>query len=158
MVRRSEKPGPIVRGLRSEVRMINNMRRFEDAIIWQRSRVLVKEIYRCFSSCRDYGFKDQIQRATVSVMNNIAEGFERKGDREMVRYFIIALGSLGETRSMLYTAEDLNYLSHEVSAKLRNDSWEIRGLMLKFMQYLKRPSPSSDLRTEPFGPSDGSNQ
>jgi len=134
------------------------MKRFEDAVVWRRGRVLVKEVYQAFFTNRDYGFKDQIQRAAVSVMNNIAEGFERKGDKELLRYFVISLGSLGELRSMLYTAEDLHYLSHEAAVKLRDDCWEIRGLILKFMQYLKSPGPSSDHRTEPSGPSDRPNQ
>lgn len=80
--------------------------RFEDIISWQKSRILVNEIYSLFKECRDYGFRDQIQRAAVSIMNNIAEGFDRMGDKEF-RYFLkIALGSCGELRSMLYLAAD----------------------------------------------------
>lgn len=85
--------------------------KFEDIIVWQESRVIVSDIYSTFSSCRDFGFRDQIQRAAVSIMNNIAEGFERKGDREFKRFLFIAKGSCGEVRSMLYLSLDLGYIN-----------------------------------------------
>ena len=108
------------------------MQRFEDIIAWQKSRELVKLVYCSFSRCRDYGFRDQIQRAVLSIMNIIAEGFERKGDKELIRFLNIALGSCGEVRSMLYTAEDLNYLSPEQAQNLRLLSQEVRKITLGF--------------------------
>ena len=87
------------------------MKRFEDSIAWQKSKLLSLEIYRTFAELRDYGFKDQIQRASVSTMNNIAEGFERKGDIEFRRFLYIAKGSAGEVRSMLILGLDLGYVS-----------------------------------------------
>ena len=63
------------------------IKKFEDAIVWQKAGKLTVGIYRLFSSCRDYSFKDQIQRASVSIMNNVAEGFERRTDKEFI-YFI----------------------------------------------------------------------
>jgi len=84
--------------------------KFEDIIVWQESRILVFDVYNTFKTCRDFAFKDQIQRATISVMNNIAEGFERKGDKEFKRFLYIAKGSCGEVRSMLYAAMDLKYI------------------------------------------------
>lgn len=110
---------------------------------------MVRDVYKTLHENRDYGFRDQIQRSALSVMNNIAEGFERKGDKELLRFFIISLGSLGELRSMLYTAEDLHYLSHEVADKMRCECWEIRGLIIRFMDYLRRPN-SSDVRPSSF--------
>jgi four helix bundle protein len=56
--------------------------KFEEIIAWQKARELTLSCYRCFSSCKDYSFRDQIQRACVSIMNNIAEGFERRGNKE----------------------------------------------------------------------------
>ncbi len=87
--------------------------RFEDILSWQKSKQLTIEIYRIFSQSRDYSFRDQIQRATVSIMNNIAEGFERKGNKEFKNFLFIAKGSCGEVRSMLILASELNYISKE---------------------------------------------
>lgn len=83
---------------------------FEDFKIWQEARLLVKEIYSCTSQVKDYGFNDQIQRAAVSVMNNIAEGTESGSDLMFKRFLLIAKGSCGEVRNMLYIAADLNYI------------------------------------------------
>jgi four helix bundle protein len=74
---------------------------------------------------RDYGFKDQIQRASVSGMNNIAEGFERKSNAEFRQFLYIAKGSCGEVRSMLYLAKELNYLSESEFNSLLNNLLEI---------------------------------
>ena len=84
--------------------------KFEDIIIWQESRNFVSDIYSTFRFCRDFNFKDQIQRAVISIMNNVAEGFERRGDKEFKRFLYIAKGSCGEVRSMLYAALDLKYI------------------------------------------------
>jgi len=88
-------------------------KRFEDLWIWQHARELVKEIYKDFGSgtgSKDFGFRDQIQRAGVSIMNNIAEGFERSTDAEFARFLDVAKGSCGEVRSLYHTAEDLDYV------------------------------------------------
>jgi len=84
--------------------------RFEDIIAWQKGKELTLLVYRAFSSNKDFAFRDQIQRASVSVMNNIAEGFERKGAKEYARFLYIAKGSAGEVRSMLYLAKELGYI------------------------------------------------
>ena len=87
---------------------------FEDLTIWQDARQLLKEIYSIFMikglAQRDYGFRDQLQRAALSVMNNIAEGFERSSKADFARFLDIAKGSCGEVRSMLYVANDLGYI------------------------------------------------
>jgi len=85
--------------------------RFEDIIAWQESKELVFLIYKVFRDNRDFSFKDQIQRAAISVMNNIAEGFERSGDKEFRKFLYIAKGSCGEVRSMLYLAINFKYIS-----------------------------------------------
>jgi four helix bundle protein len=87
--------------------------RFEDLQIWQKARELTRMVYdvttrRAFA--RDFGLRDQIQRAAVSVMSNIAEGFERGSDAEFGRFLLIAKGSCGEVRSQLYVACDQGYL------------------------------------------------
>ena len=87
--------------------------RFEDIIAWQKAQALASSIYSVFSSCKDYGFKDQIQRASISVMNNISEGFERETNNDFKHFLFIAKGSCGEVRSMLYIAKTLNYINKE---------------------------------------------
>ncbi len=111
---------------------------FEELIIWQEARRLCTRIYADFKRIRDYGFNDQIQRASVSIMNNIAEGFDRskitKDNKQFISFLNIASGSCGEVKSMLYLAQDLNYLSPEEAEKLRSDcisiSAKITGLVL----------------------------
>jgi len=82
--------------------------RFEDIIAWQKAKELTAKIYELFAESKDFGFNNQIQRASVSVMNNIAEGFERRSNNEFRQFLFIAKGSCGEVRSMLYLAKELN--------------------------------------------------
>lgn len=107
--------------------------KFEDIIAWQKAQDLCVEIYLVFQNSNDFGFKNQIQRASVSISNNIAEGFDRMGDKEFVWFLYIALGSCSEVKSMLYLSNKLNYLSKDQSEELINKSNEvgkiIRGLI-----------------------------
>lgn len=84
---------------------------FENLYIGNESRVLINSIYKIMRNCKDYGFKDQIQRAAVSIMNNIAEGYESGTDAKFINFLNIARGSCGEVRSMLYLCEDLGFCS-----------------------------------------------
>ena len=100
-------------------------RRFENLFVWQEARALVNSIYTIIDGCRDFGFKDQIQRATVSIMNNIAEGAESGPDIKY-RYFLnVARGSCSEVRSMLYLCEDLNLCTKEYAAQLRDKARQL---------------------------------
>jgi four helix bundle protein len=100
------------------------IQRFEDLVIWQEARHLCSEIYAAFKQNRDDSFKDQIQRAAVSIMNNIAEGFDRnklsKDNKQFISFLNISNGSCGEVKSMLYLAQDLHYLSVEQAEYFRN--------------------------------------
>jgi four helix bundle protein len=87
--------------------------RFEDIIAWQKSKELTLLVYKSFDSSKDFGFRDQIQRASVSVMNNIAEGFERKTNNEFKHFCFMAKGSCAEVRSMIILARDLEKISPE---------------------------------------------
>lgn len=111
--------------------------KFEDIQAWQKARDSSLLIYKLFTNNKDYGFRDQIQRATVSIMNNIAEGFERKGDKEFARFLYMAKGSCGETRSMLYLASDLKYISEKDFRKLHNESMEISKMLSGFIKTLR---------------------
>lgn len=85
--------------------------KFEDILTWQKSKVFVLDVYKKFLFCKDYSFKDQILRAAVSIMNNIAEGFEKGTNKDFRKFLFISKGSCGEVRSMLYLALSLNYIS-----------------------------------------------
>ena len=88
--------------------------KFEELIAWQKSRELVAAIYKVTNGkefSRDFGLRDQIQRAAVSIMSNIAEGFERAGRAEFHQFLVIAKGSCAEVRSQLYIALDIGYIS-----------------------------------------------
>lgn len=87
------------------------VKRFEDLLAWKKSRLLVREIYSAFKGVKDSGFKDQIQRASVSVMSNIAEGFESGTKQGFLNYLYIAKASAGEVRAQLYAANDIGYLN-----------------------------------------------
>jgi len=103
--------------------------RFEDIIAWQKAKELSIQIYRLFAESKDFGFNNQIQRASVSVMNNIAEGFERKGNKEFSHFLYIAKGSCGEVRSMLYLAKQLNKISEKDFNTLFTLSEEISKIL-----------------------------
>ncbi|HSP41507.1 MAG TPA: four helix bundle protein [Luteolibacter sp.] len=100
------------------------IKRFEDLRIWQQARAQANAVYDSFGhdtpTGRNFGFRDQIQRCAVSVMNNIAEGFERRSDKDFAHFLNIAKGSNGEVRSMLYLAEDRHYLATEISEEMRS--------------------------------------
>lgn len=85
--------------------------KFEDIIAWRKAGALTFDLYSQFKSSKDFSFRDQICRASVSIMNNIAEGFERNTDKELRQFLYIAKGSCAEVRSMLYIAFKLNYIT-----------------------------------------------
>ena len=114
------------------------MRNFEELRVWQDARVLVNDIYKTMSNCKDFGFKDQLQRAAVSIMNNIAEGSESGSDSLFVRYLKISKASCGEVRSMLFLCEDLQYCSVEASITLRNKTILISSSIQKLIDYLNK--------------------
>jgi four helix bundle protein len=114
--------------------------KFEDLIVWNKSLELTTIVYKNFNNCRDFGFKDQITRSSVSIMNNIAEGFERYGDKEIKRYFFISKASCGELRSMLHLALRLEYISKESYHDLLSLSIEVSKIISGFIKSLKRTS------------------
>jgi len=110
--------------------------RFEDIIAWKKSKELAINIYSCFKLCKDFAFKDQVQRATISISNNIAEGFERQSNKEFSKFLYIAKGSCAEVRSMLYIALELKYIKREDFDKLYLDSNEISKIISGFIKTL----------------------
>ena len=113
---------------------------FEDLDVWQRSRVLAVCVYRDLQTCKDYGFRDQITRAAVSIPSNIAEGAERITRKEFVQFIGYAKGSAGELRTQLMIAADLGYLTENTAAKLINESAQISKMLFGLIQSLKKTS------------------
>ena len=111
--------------------------RFEDLKIWNDARLQVVAVYQMTKDLRDYGFKEQVQRAAISVMNNISEGFERRTSKDFSHFLNIAKASCGEVRSMLYIAEDLNYLNRESATELREKSEKLSKMIASFSRSLK---------------------
>lgn len=116
--------------------------KFEDIQAWQKGRESVKSVYQitsegCFA--KDYSLKDQIRRASISVMSNIAEGFHRQTDKEFIQFLGIARGSASEVQSQLYIALDLKYISEATFRQLYELSEETIRLISGFMRYLRRP-------------------
>jgi len=102
---------------------------FEDILSWQKARVLTISIYNIFKETNDFGFKNQIERASVSIMNNIAEGFERRTNKEFKHFLYVAKGSCAEVRSMLYLAKDLEKIEDSKFKELYDSSVEISKLL-----------------------------
>ena len=115
--------------------------RFEDILSWQKARELTREIYALSKQgefARDFALKDQLRRAAVSFMSNIAEGFERGGDQEFIQFLAIAKGSAGEIRSQLHIAFDQGYLTEPQFQDALTKFSEIGRLLAGFMDYLRQ--------------------
>lgn len=111
---------------------MSNIQYFEDLIAWQKARILTKEIYaitRADEFARDYGLVNQIRRASVSIMSNIAEGFERGGRNEFHQFLVIAKASCAEVRSQLFIAYDVGYLSELDFNRLMNLAREVSRII-----------------------------
>ena len=115
-------------------------KRFEDLDVWQRSRELANLIY-AFSKegtfSRDFGLRDQIRRAAVSIMSNIAEGFDRGSNKEFIHFLTIARGSLAEVKSLSYAGLDIRLLSREQFVTLELRLVRVNGLLNGLIHYLK---------------------
>ena len=117
------------------------VKRFEDLVVWQKARDLSVAIYRSASSgpfARDFGLRDQIRRAAVSVMSNIAEGFGRYSRSELRQYLSIARGSVTEVRSQLYLARELGYLADTEHQSLHELGVEIARMLAAFRASIDR--------------------
>lgn len=115
------------------------IKKFEDIESWKRARSLAKDIYEVTATgkfARDFGLKDQIRRASVSILSNIAEGFERGGDKEFLQFLALAKGSSGEARAQLYVALDQEYISAAQFETLTRAATEVSQLISGFMKHL----------------------
>lgn len=108
--------------------------RFEDVIAWQKVRVLNQVLFTEFGEIRNFSFKDQLFRASLSITNNIAEGFERGGPKELRQFLYIARGSTAEVRSMLHIGLDNAYISPEKETELIILAEEVGRLLTGFIK------------------------
>lgn len=119
---------------------MSTFKSFEEIVSWQKARVLCKEVYLLSSTekfSKDFGLRDQTRRSAISVMANIAEGYERKSDGDFKRFLNISKGSLAEVKSHLYIALDLEYISEEKFNELTSDIEEINKTLYGLINYLK---------------------
>jgi len=110
--------------------------KFEDILAWQKAQALAENIYIALKECRDFSFRDQIQRAVISISNNIAEGYERRSNKELKNFLYIAKGSCGEVRSMLYLANTLGYIEKNKFQELSSQALEISKILSGFIKTL----------------------
>ncbi len=117
--------------------MKSKVEKFEDLNVWQNAIDLSIKIYSIFQPCKDFGFKDQICRASVSVPSNIAEGFERQYNKEFIQYLFIAKGSNGELRTQLYIANQLNCITDSDYADLLEASRKVSAQLYQLIKTRK---------------------
>ena len=114
---------------------------FEDLDVWQSAREFVQEVYRVTRTgplSKDYPLCNQMRRASISIMANIAEGFERDGNAEFVQFLSVAKASSGEVQSLLYIALDQDYLNERIFQRLRSMSNHINRQIARFIAYLRK--------------------
>jgi four helix bundle protein len=112
---------------------------FEELEVWKKARVFSKSIFsitRYDAFSKDFALKQQILRSSGSIMDNIAEGFERGGTKEFIQFLGYSKGSAGETRSQLYSAKGSNYINEEVFIALKEEALAISRMISAFMNYL----------------------
>lgn len=115
--------------------------KFEDIEAWQKARELTREVYRVTNQgafVKDFGLRDQIRRASVSIMSNIAEGFGRGGNREFIQFLSMAKGSVSEVQAQLYVAMDAGYLTREQFQQIYDLAKSTGNLIGGFIRYLTK--------------------
>ena len=120
---------------------MSTIQKFEDIEAWKLARALINRIYdvTCTSAfSHDYALRDQIRRASISILSNIADGFERDGDREFLQFLFIAKGSCGEVRAQLYLAYDRKYLSEEEFGELTQKALQLSRMIAGLIKYLRQ--------------------
>ena len=120
---------------------MNKIEKFEDIESWKKARKLVGDVYRITNDgkfSKDFGLRDQIRRAAISIMLNVAEGFGRRTDKEFGQFLFIALGSVAEVQSALYVALDQKYIDEPAFQTLYGQSSEVARLISGFIKYLRK--------------------
>ncbi|MCK4225689.1 four helix bundle protein [candidate division WOR-3 bacterium] len=120
---------------------MSNIEKFEDIEAWKKARELAKKTYYLIESgvfAKDWSLKDQVRRASISIMSNIAEGYGRRTDKEFTQFLYIALGSVFESQSQLYLACDLSYINEAEFNDIYSKSEEVKKLIGGFIKYLRK--------------------
>jgi len=123
------------------------MESFEDLEVWKASMRLCVEVYGQFKDCRDFGFRDQICRSSLSIPSNIAEGYERNSDKEFIRFLNIALGSGAELRTQLYLALQMQRADPQVLGRLIQNSKTLSRQITQLIVYRKSKLARRGIRT-----------
>lgn len=116
-------------------------KRFEDILAWQKARIVTKQVYQLTNSgdfSKDFGLRDQLRRASVSIMANISEGFGRRSDKEFANFLNMAHGSAAECQSHLYVALDLGYVSEQAFQSLYESFGECSKMVISLSHHLRR--------------------
>ena len=117
--------------------MPERIEKFEDLNVWKESMRLSVELYGSLKDCKDYGFRDQIQRSAVSIPSNIAEGFERQSNKEFIRFLYIAKASCGELRTQLYIAIELGIIDKKRGEEFIERTRKISAMLFKLIKFRK---------------------
>ena len=112
--------------------------RFEDLEVWQRAVRLSAELYRAFAELRDFGFREQVTKAGLSIPSNIAEGYERGSDRELANFLKYAKGSAGELRTQVYIGMDIGYIDKGVGNRWLGEAEEISRMLHGLIRAARR--------------------
>lgn len=112
-------------------------KRFEELAVWQRARELARDIYKETADWRDRSLQDQIRRAAVSVLSNIAEGFERGTNIELIQFLYIARGSCAEVRAQLYVALDAGFVERSTFNRLTDHAEAVSSMLYRFIESVK---------------------
>jgi len=126
------------------------IRKFEELGIWKLSLKITKEIYDLTSKkefSKDFGLRDQIRKAIISVSSNIVEGFEKNNNNEFIRFLKISKGSVGEVRNQLYIALTVGYITKEEFEKTNQDLENLAGQIGGFIQYLEKKRKNKEFTT-----------
>ncbi len=133
---------------------MSTIRKFEDLIAWQKARELSFEVYKVTSNgsfVKDFALREQIRRACISVVSNIAEGFERNGNKEFGQFLSVAKASAGELRAQLYIAKDIGYIDEEQFKHLLELTLNVSKLIGGLINYIR----NSDLKGNKFKEDEG---
>ena len=127
------------------------IRRFEDIEAWQCARKLCKAVYQLTADekfARDYGLRDQARKTAVSIMANIAEGFDSRSNPEFIQFLYYSLRSASELQSHLYIAKDQGYIAESQFARVYKEGSKVKGMIFRFIAYLRtHDKPVSKPRT-----------